>query len=200
MESQFKKLKIKVERFEAILPTPESLSNSDGLYFDIYKNHKKTRLRNIDQLLGEFGCFISHYEIHKIAEKNNYENYLILEDDCHLQKKTIPLSNYWKNHNSIKNWDLIRCCRKSSEIPRLVNDFGTYDFNKEKWYGNPYAQGSHFTLFNSKSNKKLLKLFSEKTYAVDNMYTDSSLLSYNVNLGTFINGNFESDIIKEYEV
>jgi hypothetical protein len=32
------------------------------------------------------------------------------------------------------------------------------------------------------------------------MYTDSSLLSYNVNLGTFINGNFESDIIKEYEV
>lgn len=62
-----------------------------------------------DKFLGRCGCSLSHFEICKIAKKENFKNYLVLEDDFEFNLDKNSLFN--NLNNSIKelpsNWDVL---------------------------------------------------------------------------------------------
>ena len=98
--------------------TKEDLVNSDGIYHSYFKRMVERFKNNINDekytrsIIANFSVYFSHYTIHKIASKLNFDNYLILEDDCLLRRQ-------WQNilHNAIDSkidkFDIIRSYRRN---------------------------------------------------------------------------------------
>ena len=61
-----------------------------------------------------YGCYLSHYFIHKRAAKEGWGNYLVLEDDCLLSKDWHKkLLSLIESKKLPSDWDMVRSCWKS---------------------------------------------------------------------------------------
>jgi GR25 family glycosyltransferase involved in LPS biosynthesis len=106
--SEFSKYEInsKITRFPAI-----QLKYEDG---------------SSDKFLGRCGCALSHFEICKIAKKENLKNYLVLEDDLefNLDKNSL-FDNLDKSIKELpEDWDILYLGGN------LTNEYGIYPIEK----------------------------------------------------------------------
>ena len=89
MESQLSNFDIPYERFDAIVPTFKDLKHPTGKYREFFeRRYWSGRMRGEQEPTDKkysksiFGCYLSHYFIHKKALSGDWGNYVILEDDC----------------------------------------------------------------------------------------------------------------------
>ena len=99
-------LKHRIDRWESCISQFSSLGISERVSIreGIICNHPKLSKKQNAQI----GCALSHYYILKEAQKNNYSNVLVLEDDfLFLDKGEFLKSNLEKSTAELpKNWDL----------------------------------------------------------------------------------------------
>lgn len=192
VETQLTRLGVPYKRFEGIRPTPESLQH--GQYQNFFNKatseYKELFYSKNEQMvkrsLGVFGCYISHYELHKTM-KNNKRPYIVLEDDVRLGRKGHPhpnlLENIYKfmNDSDISDWDMLRSMWDSTnEIKKIENTHYFSNFSTENSH-NIYG-GAHFTIVRC-ANKLINYLDSECLYAVDAVFTTNRLNVYHTSLG-----------------
>jgi GR25 family glycosyltransferase involved in LPS biosynthesis len=201
METQLSNLGISFERFSAIKPTKDSLKG--GKYSCFFKR-ATDRLRkyvngsNEKRGISVFGCYLSHYFIHKQAKKDNWGNYLILEDDCVLNKgwdlqiQRIVCKN--------KEWDIIRSVWPWVNWSYRHTETKFESVNFQSRYSskniNKFEGGTHFQLCNGKSASKILDYLDEEyLYNIDSVYSTCKInvLHQRMNVKS---KKLESDIIK----
>jgi len=115
MEELLASFDLKYSRFEAIKPTKESVVNGDYKFiFDKLCKYKKTALLDNIKLpsnqciLGEIGCYLSHYFV--LKENVNSNPFIIVEDDLMIS------DNFIENINEI-----INSTKLSFDIARVKN-------------------------------------------------------------------------------
>ena len=219
MDSQLTSINIPHERFSAITPTIESLTDKDGQYHDFYTRlplkHKSPRWE-----IGTVGCYLSHLTIHKLAHERNFGNYIILEDDCIFSQKSLNIINENLNNGMIgDDWDMIRStwfshpdeifkydyCAPSSKFytklcePNIRRRAEFVRTKYGKWIKNSLVAascgGTHFQLIKKSSISKIIKyLDDDHVLPIDMLYTTNALNVYDSKFGIRSNGNFSSDI------
>ena len=81
----------------------------DGSKLDLQQDkYKANQLKNLSK--GEIGCFISHIRCYEYMIKNNIDNMLIFEDDCHFcdnfSEKLKNIYNEYNEYNEYKKKNL----------------------------------------------------------------------------------------------
>jgi len=79
-----------------------------------------------NKFLGRCGCSLSHFEICKIAKKENLKNYLVLEDDFEINlDKNSLFDNLDKSIKELpEDWDILYLGGN------LTNEYGVYPIEK----------------------------------------------------------------------
>lgn len=192
MEGQLSKLDIPYERFCAIQPTTESL-NIGGKYNSFYVRSKSPKQMQYNsphmrlastpsRAVGEFGCYLSHYFIHKKAHEEMWANYLILEDDCKLNAGWLELVNEYVGEGKVPNdWDMIRSLRgelSTKKVERFDSCNRQSKFSTNKIH-NTISGGTHFQICKGKSSQKIVNhLESDYVYNIDSVYSTNKLNVY----------------------
>ena len=222
MDGQLASINIPYERFSAISPTIESLTNKDGQYNDFY-----TRLAVKDKSprweMGTIGCYLSHLTIHKLAHERNFGNYIILEDDCVFSQESLDIVKQNLNDEMIgDDWDIIRSTWFSD-----INEIFKYDYctpmskfytklseqnirSRADFLHSKYAKwinknknkllvascgGTHFQVIKKSSISKIIKyLNDDHVLPIDMLYTTNVLNVYDSRFGIRADKNFSSDI------
>jgi GR25 family glycosyltransferase involved in LPS biosynthesis len=133
-----------------------------------WNNYGKKELRsgNPDNEIvnkGQLGCLLSHLEILKNAEKNNYEKILILEDD-------IIVSKHYHNFNLSK-------LKKYSEKYDIIylgtgqHDWVNISINKNTYIANN-TTGTFAYIIHKNIYGKLIELISKFKKPIDQYYID----------------------------
>jgi GR25 family glycosyltransferase involved in LPS biosynthesis len=186
MEQQLANTGIPYTRFEAVLPTKQSISKKG----EHYKTFKRNKFNEAKAFLGEshipsnyhygtLGCYLSHYYLLKEIAQSPFSNVLVLEDDCDLSKgKAISeIQDAFYDYVIPDDWDIVRStwlsqkelkkinyCHplskkfKKTHINSLVLDI--HNKYKHKNSRNPVISsiygGTHFQLINQSSAQKII--------------------------------------------
>lgn len=196
MRNQLSRYGIPFERFQAIELTKEDLANSDGIYHSYFKRMVERFQNNINDekytrsIIANFSVYFSHYTIHKIASKLNFDNYLILEDDCLLRRQ-------WQNilynaiDSKIDKFDIIRSYRRNRFF-KFDNCTWQSKYANDKSHN--MSDGAHAIFINGKSAQKIVDYFdSDFVYNIDAVYNTHILDSYCLHFGKQ-KGTLGSDI------
>ena len=140
------------------VPNFERVSAIDGTLIDVSKYN--TNLNN-----GEIGLVLTTIGIFEDSIKNNYENILILEDDCVFEDEMKNVDLFFQNLP--ENWDMIyfggnHNTHGGYEQPQIVNDFVKKVL---------YTYSSHMVGFNKKIFNKILSLMKTYQFQVDIVYS-----------------------------
>lgn len=224
MENQLLNIDIPYSRFEAIVPTEKSISKDGEYYSFLTRNMFKEEhsLMGIEKIppnyfRGTLGCYLSHYFLLKKIAKSNFNNTLVIEDDCNLNcgKSLIELKKAFTDKKIPNNWDIIRStwssqknirkinyCHplsekfKQSQIHSLLKSVHEkYSINK---FQNPLMYslygGTHFQVINKHSCQKIINyLDSNVILPIDALYTTNFLNVYHAKFGVTY-GGMGSDI------
>lgn len=224
LEKQLERIDIPYERFSAIAPTLESITNEDGKYHDFY-NRLAIKGMSTRWQIGTIGCYLSHLSIHMMALEKQFGNYIILEDDCRISQKSIDtLQTYIKNGMITDDWDMIRSTwfSHSSEVfkydycppmSKFYNEASEENLkNRADYIHDKYGEwinpkkvtnrlnvalcgGTHFQLIKNSSTPKIIKYLNEDhVFPIDTSYTTNALNVYDSQFGIKPNGSFISDI------
>lgn len=203
MEAQLAKVDLPYDRFKAISPSKESLTEKEGEYYSFY-------LRALDRIkayvsseqklsrgLGVFGCYLSHYFIHRRALEENWGNYLILEDDCQLNRGWLEKLNQYLSQGKIPiDWDIIRSCLNSTDRVKKLKRCNSQSKFAAKLINTRYSGGTYFQLCKSSSCQKIIDyLESDFVYNIDAVYSTNRLNVYHSKL-CISHGDFGTDIPK----
>lgn len=202
MEKMLTDLNLKYERFDAVRVSPEIIKSKYKTFYDncVPRFKKYINSKNegvIKRGVGAFGCYMSHFKIHKIMEQENAGPYMILEDDVIITQST--LDELYLIVNKLKDdWDMIRstwgCTDKLIKIKGV--NFESR-FTKDSSIVHREYGGTHFTLFNNP--KRIIDyLSSENLFSIDAVYYTDHLNVYRkkLNVGIY---PFESSIPKHEE-
>lgn len=222
MDSQLASINIPHERFSAIAPTIESLTNKDGQYHDFYT--RLTIKGNSPRWeMGTVGCYLSHLTIHKLAHERNFGNYIILEDDCIFSQKSVNIINENLNNGMIgDDWDMIRstwlshaneifkydyCSPMSKFYTKLCkpnlqrraeflhSKYGKWIKKSDNKLNAALCGGTHFQLIKKSSISKIIKyLDDDHVFPIDTLYTTNALNVYDSKFGIKTSDSFSSDI------
>ena len=66
-------------------------------------------------IVGEIGCFMSHYSIWVDMLENNYSEVIVFEDDMNIQPNFRKRLNEVRNELDTMNWDFIFIGRQISK-------------------------------------------------------------------------------------
>ena len=199
MERNLSRLGFPYQRFPAIRPSVEDLLR--GKYKSIYERHEhySNFQRTTEQLAGEFGCYISHLEVHKLAKALKYDRYLILEDDCVPFPWSMRMvSSYFKKEKIPNDWDLLRSCRGSTKIVDKIEEYG--QMVNGKYETNLRSNGTHFTMVNGNRVDAIINYMENSPVrAIDAVYSTPKLNVYGSKFKVKLSDRklrFKSDIVK----
>ena len=196
MEGRLNKLNVPYERFDAVAPTAETIEKG-GIHHYVFdkispnlQNAMADGKHGEEKILHIVGCYLSHLKVHVYAEKCKFENYLVLEDDCHIIRDTINVLNSNEFLSKLpENWDLFRACWESNPIKMEYFDKNSpYSKFSSKYDSDFYVKkkmmgGSHITLVNKKTIKKILQYFEEEYFMeYDSLITTNRLNVYHMKL------------------
>jgi GR25 family glycosyltransferase involved in LPS biosynthesis len=180
MQNQLSRFEIDFERYNAVSPTINELKHG-GKYSEFF-NRSVPRLRNnlnhsehTNNIIRTMGGYLSHYFIHKLASKQNYSNYVILEDDCMLRRNwKQSLSHLVDGHD--ESIDIIRNFRKGCVFKFISCNY------QSKHIGNlahKIDDGSYAVMCNGTSASKIVDYFdNDYVYNVDAVYSTHKLNVY----------------------
>ena len=91
---EFTKINIEIEIFDGVIGTSIEIMNTENRYIKLLKYHNdyyhyetRNRINRKFMKPGELGCAWSHLNIYKkLVNDNEYDNYLVIEDDVVLLK------------------------------------------------------------------------------------------------------------------
>lgn len=191
MEGHLEQFGIEVERQEGVRPEISSLKEKNGTYheffvraterFQNYVKNEKTHIR----AQGVFGCYISHFLIHKKAHQDAHGDYAILEDDCQLDSKTFQNIQRALNAGIIAtDWDIIRqCWHSENDVRKFVHPHRDSSYASFASSHNIFG-GAHFSVFRATSSKRLLDyLESDRVMAIDAAYSTNVINVYHGQFG-----------------
>ena len=203
MEKNLQRLRLPYQRFSAVRPSSHDLLH--GKYKSIYERHEHypNFQRTTEQLAGEFGCYISHLEVHKLAKELKYDRYLILEDDCVVFPWSLRMISTYLNSEKIPNdWDLLRSCRGSTKIVDKIEEYG--QMVNGKYETNLRSNGTHFTMVNGKNVDVIINYIENSTVrAIDAVYSTPKLNVYGSKFKVKLSDRklrYKSDICKIQEM
>jgi len=207
MERLLSYIGLPYERFEAIQINIDSIMQNDFSWHplaeffpsnayaqscSILKN-RLSRVSDYDptpartRICGEYGCYLSHYVIHK-QRLGNTEPYIIIEDDVTFGRETIDDLNKLISHPLYSDWDMFRSLWFSQGNDPYVGKIDTVHptslYNKEYEVA-PLHGGTHFTA--CKSAKTILDyLDSEVINEVDAVYSTGVINVYHAKMGIYL--------------
>jgi glycosyl transferase, family 25 len=119
---------------------------------------------------GMMGCGNSHLEIIKIAKERNYENVIIMEDDCIFQGKE-------------KTMEYVQSC--FDDVPEDYDMLfgGIYQGSnpidsKKHWWKIKNFSSTHFYVIKNTAYDTVLKDYDPTTYHLDRYYAASNMNMY----------------------
>tara|TARA_B110000444_G_C18819880_1_gene587150 strand:+ start:657 stop:1256 length:600 start_codon:yes stop_codon:yes gene_type:complete len=172
MNRQLKGYDIPFERFNAVRPSISDLEPGGKYYEFLSRSVPRLRLNinnkeHIDHIIGTMGCYISHYQIHKIAAEQNFEHYVILEDDCMLRKNWIETLNEFTQDVN-EPYDIIRSYKNGSMFKFINCNYQSKFVDK---FSHNIDDGSHAILCNGSSALKIVDYMNEDyVYNIDAVY------------------------------
>lgn len=172
-----------ITRFSAVKPTYESLLRGEyRIFYDRSHTWLKTFLHSreegeVRRAIGTFGCYISHYKIHRIME-NLPEPYIILEDDVNMKQTSMQEVHKFINSVEYGDWDMIRSLwdSKDGTVNKIkgVHQLSLYSRNRAT---HKISGGTHFTVF--RDAHKILKFLDEElVFDVDSVYSTDLINVY----------------------
>jgi GR25 family glycosyltransferase involved in LPS biosynthesis len=194
MEDQLSTINIPYERFSAICPTEEDI---EGKYKSFYSRYVKHEDFSTTKRIGTFGCYLSHYFVHKKALDSDHGNYLILEDDWTINQDCIEeIKDCFDKSLIGQEWDMFGSFWSSHQ--KIVLKYKGIAFHSRFWNNrrpeHPPLGGAHFILFNKKSCSKIVNFLEvENIFGIDYVYCNDMLNVYHKKLPTK-NNQFVSDI------
>ena len=180
MNRQLKGYDIPFERFNAVRPSISDLQPEGKYYHFLSRSVPRLRLNinnkeHIDHIIGTIGCYISHYQIHKIAAEQNFENYVILEDDCMLRKNWIETLHEF-SHGINEPYDIIRS-HKSGATFKFINC--NYQSKFVDKLSHNIDDGSHAIFCNGASALKIVDYLNEDfVYNIDAVYNTNQINTF----------------------
>lgn len=136
--------------------TPNSVSSTNGKDLDKNVLLEKNVIHSTNLKLGEYGCYLSHYNIMKqISKDNKHDVSLILEDDSHFDYKKVT-DMISQITNVTEDWDVIALASNyhekhdNEQVIELNDDF--------KLVKAKVLFGTHMLLVNNKNAYKYRKL------------------------------------------
>jgi glycosyl transferase family 25 len=142
-------LGFKAKRFSAIRPKLEDIPDSIMQVFNNYNpNSSSERDNQLQILVGEFGCSLSHRAVVREARDRGLNNVLIFEDDC----KFLP------------EWE--------SEVEKVISDLNTIEWDLIYFGGNLTS-----TIISITDNLGSVtgSVWAAHSYAVNRSFFDSIL-------------------------
>lgn len=137
--------------------TPNSVSSTHGKDLDKNLLVEKNVIHSTSLTLGEYGCYLSHYNILKqISKDNKYNVSLILEDDAHFDYKKVTEMISYISDNVKEDWDIIALASNyyenhhNGQVIELNENF--------KLVKVKVLFGTHILLVNNKNAYKYRKL------------------------------------------
>lgn len=198
MEAMLSNLNLDYERFDAVCPTINEIKFGKFKHFyekavPVVKRRFNTE-KNHSSVVGIFGCYISHYQIHS-NQVNNTEPYIILEDDVKITEKTLSQLNDFILNEKYKDWDIIRNMWTSTdEIKKIHTVHKLSKFSNHHPTSTIYG-GSHFCVFRN-AKKNINYMSSENLMGVDAVYSTSLLNVYHSKFDVELMSSFGTDIPK----
>jgi GR25 family glycosyltransferase involved in LPS biosynthesis len=192
MEDQLSDINIPYERFSAIRPTEADL---DSKYKTFHNRLANKKYRSKSQLLGTFGCYMSHYLVQKKANESSHGDYLVLEDDWRVKPESLEaLESVFDRGLVSGDWDIFGSFWASHE-KIVIKHQGSN--GKSRFFNNRNGQpmgGTHFMLFNKRSTSKIINfLDAENVFNIDAVLCNDMLNIYHMKM-PITNNNFDSDI------
>mgnify|MGYP003343414563 CR=1 FL=1 len=136
----------------------ERVSAIDGQHINTSEFH--TNLTN-----GELGLVLTSIKIFEDCLKNEYENVLILEDDCVFENEILNLDKYFQNLP--ENWDMIYFGGNHNIHGNYPEPVKINDFVKKV----SYTYSSHMIGFNKRMYEQILSLLKTYQFQVDIVYS-----------------------------
>ncbi len=202
MEKMLSNLNLKYERFSAVKASPDVIKTEYNKFYENcvprFKKYINSKNKNVVKRgVGAFGCYMSHFKIHKIMEQENTGPYMILEDDVIIRQST--LDELYLLVNKLKDdWDMIRSTWNcTNELIKIKGVNFESRFTKDSSIVHSEYGGTHFTLFNNP--KRIIDyLSSENLFSIDAVYYTDYLNVYRKKLNVKIYP-FDSSIPKYEE-
>lgn len=203
MEAQLKQNGLPYKRFSAIEPDVESLISTEGTYHEFYRRATPrfksyvSDKRLHKRAIGVFGCYISHFMIHKQMVDKNIGDYMIIEDDCSVSPEALSiLFNTLSDGRIADDWDIIRNCSKSTTTVQKFTGSHHESIHGQSAVPHNYHGGTHFSLFRGSSAGKVLDyLRNDVVLAIDAAYSTHMLNVYHGDFGLHT-ADFGTDIPK----
>ena len=168
-----------LQRVSAIYPKKEDVSTG-GKYSHLIEKYsdifQKLYGTDTPHSLATLGCYLSHKKIYELISQEKPGYYISLEDDItlkpnwyiNLQKKLLEVDfdfdiirQQWHS-----GFDKFQKCKKMNIYSKWA----------KPWNCNEISGGTHFTVINSESAKKVLKHFNEEyIYDMDKVLNTTNL-------------------------
>lgn len=185
------KIEIPYERFSAVKPISKDLycNGKYGEYWERMKIHPIRTSRTASVL----GCYLSHYNIHLKAEKENWGNYLVIEDDHSLIDNCFAKLNSFINEKiKDEEWVMIRSLWDSSPYNSKNKGTPFLKYSKLSRFATPGKfrphrtfQGTHFQLINAEKRKHIIEYMDKEfIFNVDSVYNSPELKCFHSRFST----------------
>ena len=180
METLLTSINLNYERFNAIKPNIEEIKSGK---YKLFYEKASSRIKSFadknetkKRFIGIFGCYLSHFIIHK-KMIGNKEPYMIIEDDIKMTKKTLFQLNKFIKDDKFSDWDIIRSTWNCKNIISKIKGVHKESKFSENTSTHNYFGGSHFGVF--KNAEKISNyLVLENLMSIDSAYSTSKLNVY----------------------